>query len=558
MAIIASSSPPIKGHDFLPSSPQGHGTTEKTKTWAGLFFAVALVLAAAAAYYVYRAWGDRKPSLLIPALLWALVAMIIGTIGEILDKKPKAEAPAEVKNAPLHANLAYLEGEPVPIQNVGNTCFINALTQGIMNDRQYPHIFKRICERGKERHETFAAFLDLFLPSSFFSLNFFRSFFSLNFFRTGDAAPPLEVSNARDVLVMLSQKKSSLGYGTPEFETNYPRLFVLLGKKEEVFPVVADKELNAEFAKMKKDQRIMAFFSEERVNVEKTLLGFDAYLALIHSYEAARGVPHTVSLDRSPIGNVRNLMRGASSNSQEDVEEFFHCLTQYVRADDLQAFVSISHSQEWVECEAKYQDTKRINESFERHKRSKSPDDQLTALPADSITKSPVQPYCIFTIKDVLSENADGQTLLNQSLKVRDTLSDQQKSAAVYLKDGVPKMYYPIREKWIIERAPERFILQLKRFEWTDKGQRGKVDCNVNMPEVIDMDDKQYELQSVVVHTGTAEGGHYHAMVKKTTSGLTKWWYASDSQIESGSIDNVETALKKGYLYFYTATTPKV
>ena len=242
------------------------------------------------------------------------------------------------------------------------------------------------------------------------------------------------------------------------------------------------------------------------------------------------------------------MIQKAGDGSQEDAAELLDCLVQYIRPCDYpEAFFSMIRQRTWAECsvDKKAEEETKVAAKMKLHNQSKKPEDQLTTLPDDNITKSPAEPYVILR-SDNLTEGQDGQQLLDQTLG--STRKAQTDPTAIFMKNGEAKLYYATSEQLIIEPPPDRFILQLMRFQLD-----GKVSCNVNMPLEIRMSSQVYELKSIVVHEGTsAEGGHYTAMLKKTIEGETKWWYASDSHVTSEDTERYkQTALKQGYLYFY-------
>jgi len=49
----------------------------------------------------------------------------------------------------------------------------------------------------------------------------------------------------------------------------------------------------------------------------------------------------------------------------------------------------------------------------------------------------------------------------------------------------------------------------------------------------------QYELVGVVVHSGTADQGHYYSMIKERTSKKDKWYKFDDKKVELFNIDHL-------------------
>lgn len=123
-----------------------------------------------------------------------------------------------------------------------------------------------------------------------------------------------------------------------------------------------------------------------------------------------------------------------------------------------------------------------------------------------------------------------------------------------------------------VHKAPKHLVLQLKRFEydmatWT----RYKVNDKFEFPMKFDlaklMEDEtephEYSLTGVVIHNGTAQGGHYTSYIRK---GPNKWYLfndasvteANDSQVHDESVggkksySDYDEHLPSAYLLFYT------
>ena len=61
----------------------------------------------------------------------------------------------------------------------------------------------------------------------------------------------------------------------------------------------------------------------------------------------------------------------------------------------------------------------------------------------------------------------------------------------------------------------------------------------------MNINDKDYELRSIVYHSGNTSGGHYINIVKNND----KWYICNDSNISE--VSNIDEFLKKGYIYLF-------
>ena len=110
-----------------------------------------------------------------------------------------------------------------------------------------------------------------------------------------------------------------------------------------------------------------------------------------------------------------------------------------------------------------------------------------------------------------------------------------------YRAEGIGKIDAEQHHK--IKVQPKILILQLKRFSYDLKtGTRHKIGTKFNFPEILDIskvlsnnganDQKSlYSLQSVIVHSGTAQSGHYTAYIKKAEKDSIKWYNFNDSKV---------------------------
>ncbi|HEX2579742.1 MAG TPA: ubiquitin carboxyl-terminal hydrolase family protein, partial [Rhabdochlamydiaceae bacterium] len=499
------------------------------------------------------------------SVFWALVSTIIGTAGEILQRTTRIETP--IAPAAIYLSPVVLkEGQFPGIPNMGNTGFMNAPMQAIMADSVYPGVYKEICERAKARHINFKNFLELYTAQS----GFLSSFAWPKMFSKEDKdESPLNVVNVRDVLVMLMRQRSSLNYDSQGFQERYPIIHQKIGefskvRREADFPQVADDNpgLQKEFTLMKKDPPILRFFDKERAEITNKILGFDAYLSFIHAYEIAveQKLP-IVSFgrwSRTPIGNICHLIHGAGGNSQKDVEEFLHCLSEYVLPGDFpEVFFPLAYERRWEECPEAEQDSEKLQELIDKHKNPRDENDLLTVIPNDKKIVDAATPENILKIKTLLREGVSGASLLEETFQTKKAATgphDPNKQTHYYINTvGIVRKYYLVEEKIIPpkkSRMPERIILELIRYKWKgeeNEKRQEKIGCAITMPKKIKICGKRYQLKSIVLHDGVPEKGHYYTIINKQG----QYWYASDATVGRAEEEHVRQADKDGYLYFY-------
>lgn len=98
--------------------------------------------------------------------------------------------------------------------------------------------------------------------------------------------------------------------------------------------------------------------------------------------------------------------------------------------------------------------------------------------------------------------------------------------------------------------APQELNFQIKRFT-----QDSKLNNEVDMKEILELDGKKYKLDSIVIHQGKSkDSGHYVAYVRKKDprTGEDHFELANDGTISQVSMEAVLSAAKQAYLIRYT------
>jgi hypothetical protein len=580
---VPKSPPPLQRQDTvvpLVNKPEVHETAKEINGWVSVAFQTAAFFFCFTVYYGASSIYKKNYSLLIPAGCCGLVSIVVGTWAEMLEILAEVKT-SRVSREKKNAAPSFQKGQPIAIDNAGNTCFINAPTQAIMNDTQYPRVFKEICQREIKRHEAFRYFLSLFPHSRTFLPKFLSS-------EEQKTSQDFVCPHMVDVFIRLRTRYGQLEH-VYQKKTNkslrvaYPKFSSLLDlfrkearREEDLLRCATDPAwtevynegkvtgaLKDEFNRIKKDGAITECFDLWRLQIKHEIDGFKAYQSLINAYETAlkheQSVSYRTWISTSPIEHVRHLMQPARGYSQEDVEHFLRCLTKYVLSGEHpEIFFSSVHESEWAEFKEENQSEdakKHLAECISKHQKNDAKnDDKLSMLPANRIVKGSPMPECIFKISESLTEGADGQLLFQESQKMKETNNDPEDSRCAFIdaSDGKAKLFYRVREKFVIQGTPNRIILQLGR--WKSSGEKwAKINCTVHMPKILKINGANYLLKSIIVHEGEEDQqGHYSATVYKVKE--EKWWYTSDAFVDEALPSHVETALTKGYLYFYEKT----
>lgn len=105
---------------------------------------------------------------------------------------------------------------------------------------------------------------------------------------------------------------------------------------------------------------------------------------------------------------------------------------------------------------------------------------------------------------------------------------------------------------YIVERAPQFFLIQLKRFKTEIDYKTGHMDKKkncmmVDLAEKLKIGNQEFELFGVVNHYGEIEKGHYTACVKRPSDG--QWFLFDDEKVTKTSFQHVNADC--AYLLFY-------
>ena len=110
---------------------------------------------------------------------------------------------------------------------------------------------------------------------------------------------------------------------------------------------------------------------------------------------------------------------------------------------------------------------------------------------------------------------------------------------------------------YIIEKAPELLLIQLKRFKTqidykTEKIEKKKNRLMVELHEFIKIKDQEYELFGVVNHFGELDSGHYTAYVKRPSD--SQWFLFDDEEVTRANFKAVNT--EAAYMLFFKEVGP--
>lgn len=111
---------------------------------------------------------------------------------------------------------------------------------------------------------------------------------------------------------------------------------------------------------------------------------------------------------------------------------------------------------------------------------------------------------------------------------------------------------------YVIQKTPEFFLIQLKRFKTEYNFSNHKTDKKknrmmVHLPEHLTIKEQEYNLFGVVNHYGEIDSGHYTAFLKASES--QGWLLFDDEKVSPAAFKDVNK--EAAYLLFYLEAGPK-
>jgi hypothetical protein len=538
--------PPASPVVSLVPTPAANAPILTAEAWAtankiqrsiliGDLFVVLSGLAAIAAMATLGSIIFFQASLTLPTIALFVVSAVLGPIGQ--NFKDDAEAEMRAMNLghlpviPLAPPAVFEAGQPIGLHNEGNTCFINSTFQMIMNDAELCRALKESLQNAAAQHEALIKLIEWLKVDS-----------SEVF--TQDLIP--------HVLQAFLREKSSIIPLLEIQRAKYPNLLAILGGgKNENLDL-----LMAEFKEFKTDDAIKGFIIEKKRAVEKNLEAFRAFIGAEEAYRKAEADKICVvpMKDRTwwssghLLNALRNLMPVGQEYGQADATEILGALLNWVPGHHYPAlFFERGVEKEYKPYEPDDASLKLVHQEALEDKRKISattsdPNQKLSSMPANRCRTKMDGSTCVIKIDFPLKPDALGQQLLDDTLTLQ---PHPEMGDPATFQEG---WFVPSRERAVIEPLPQRFILELKRFEKEYKDgvfSQHKIDCAVHVPEEITIKNQKYRVKSIVRHSGGVFGGHYTSDIKKNNV----WWHISDSSVSRAA--SITDALDYGYLYFY-------
>lgn len=161
-----------------------------------------------------------------------------------------------------------------------------------------------------------------------------------------------------------------------------------------------------------------------------------------------------------------------------------------------------------------------------------------------------------------LAINVKGVSVMSESLEQLHA-ADFFTGRDQYFADSLKRRIDASRTAYI-SSLPDHLIIQLKRFEYQiGSGVRNKISSVFDFPVTLDMkdhciegvEDTVFELTGIVIHSGTAMGGHYFSLINKGDN----WYECNDKRVTQVKFDDLyqtasgrATKLCSAFVLFYS------
>ena len=98
-----------------------------------------------------------------------------------------------------------------------------------------------------------------------------------------------------------------------------------------------------------------------------------------------------------------------------------------------------------------------------------------------------------------------------------------------------------------VDTLSDNLIIHMKRFQCINNKKYIKNSSSINIQDIIQLTDINYELRGIIIHKGRREGGHYYFVGKN----LKNEWSIYDDRARYPSDINLKNYGKYGYIFLY-------
>ncbi|KAK8895809.1 Ubiquitin carboxyl-terminal hydrolase 34 [Tritrichomonas musculus] len=167
----------------------------------------------------------------------------------------------------------------------------------------------------------------------------------------------------------------------------------------------------------------------------------------------------------------------------------------------------------------------------------------------------------------------DSEAFIDLSVPIKDMKNLEESLQSIIateelqMQDDATNKSITVYKSVKIEEAPPILVIHLKRFEYLMKTyERKKLNDRFTFPTDLNIDkisqnptNTNYKLVGIVIHSGTAIGGHYTSFIKKKANKPnSQWWKFNDIEVCPISTEDVESAAygsqqqsSSAYVLFY-------